>query len=104
VISPNDDLTTIEITMRDYNVRWLVLEAGSIVPALVPVLQRGTHPAWLSEPIAMVFGTPAAVANSALFVTPRQGGGVFEAPAANPQVLGAVYAVCLLPDDVRCAQ
>jgi hypothetical protein len=83
VISPNDDLTTIEITMRDYNVRWLVLEADSIVPALVPVLKSEVHPAWLSPSVADAYRSVAI---------------------NDPVVVGAVYAVCLLPDDVRCAQ
>lgn len=82
VISPNDDLTTIETTARDYNVRWLVLEAGSIVPSLVPVLQDDVRPTWLSSPIAV----------STDYVP----------IGAPPQ--GALYAVCLAPDDMRCAQ
>lgn len=75
VISPNDDLATIESTMRAYDVRWLVLEQGSIVPALVPVLGGAVRPTWLSAPVA-----------------------VASAPA------GAVYAVCLAADDTRCAE
>ena len=78
VISPNDDLTTIETTMRGYDVRWLVLEAGSIVPALVPVLEGSVHPTWLSAPVAVV--------------------------PSDTSVGGAVYAVCLQPADTRCSQ
>jgi hypothetical protein len=78
VISPNDDLTTIEMTMRGYDVRWLVLEEGSIVPALVPVLDGSVHPTWLSAPVAVV--------------------------PSGTGVAGAVYAVCLLPGDTRCSQ
>lgn len=78
VISPNDDLTTIEITMRGYDVRWLVLEAGSIVPALVPVLEGSVHPTWLSAPVAVV--------------------------PSDTSVAGAVYAICLQPADTRCSQ
>lgn len=91
VISPNDDLTTIEMTMRGYDVRWLVLEAGSIVPALLPVLQGEIHPAWLSAPIAVV----PATADSPVAST---------APVLPASVAGAVYAVCLTPTDTRCSQ
>ena len=38
VVTPFDDLATIESAMRAYNVRWLVLERSQIVPALEPVL------------------------------------------------------------------
>lgn len=72
LVTPSDDLATIESVARRYDVRWLVLEAGSIVPALVPVLEGTVHPTWLSAPVAIV-------------------------PSA-----GAVYAVCLTPDDTRC--
>lgn len=89
VISPNDDLATIESTLRAYDVRWLVLEAGTIVPALVPVLNGTAHPAWLSAPIAVVPTTvsaPVATTNPVTAATPA----------------GAVYAVCLTVDDLRC--
>ncbi|MDL2334551.1 MAG: glycosyltransferase family 39 protein [Chloroflexota bacterium] len=89
IISPNDDLTTIEMTMRGYDVRWLVLEAGSIVPALVPVLEGTVHPAWLSAPVVVVpTDTAAPVASTA--------------PVLPTGVAGAVYAVCLTPQDTRC--
>ena len=38
VVTPYDDLATIEQAMRAYDVRWLVLERDQIVPALEPVL------------------------------------------------------------------
>lgn len=89
IISPNDDLATIEMAMRGYDVRWLVLEANSIVPALVPVLEGTVHPAWLSAPIAVVpSGTDSPVASTA--------------PVLPDGIAGAVYAVCLTPDDTRC--
>jgi 4-amino-4-deoxy-L-arabinose transferase-like glycosyltransferase len=89
VISPNDDLATIESTLRAYDVRWLVLEAGSIVPALVPVLEGTIQPIWLSAPVAVVPTTvnaPVATTNPVTAATPA----------------GAVYAVCLTADDLRC--
>ncbi len=88
VISPNDDLMTIETAMRDYNVRWLVLEANSIVPALVPVLKGEVHPTWLSAPVALARDDAAASDASV-------------SPMPDPSQ-GAVYAVCLTPYDTRC--
>ena len=51
VLTPADDLTTIESVMRDYDVRWLILEGRSIVPALAPVLTGDIQPDWLSTPV-----------------------------------------------------
>ena len=87
VVSPNDDLATIEDVLRAYDVRWLVLERDSIVPALAPVLSGEVRPAWLSAPVASVSGGGGASA-STVPMTP--------APA------GALYAVCLEPTDERC--
>ncbi|MEP7361335.1 MAG: hypothetical protein ABI744_07135, partial [Chloroflexota bacterium] len=75
LVTPTDDLATIESVARRYDVRWLVLEGTDIVPALVPVLQGEVQPDWLSAPVAVV-----------------------------PVEAGAVYAVCLTPDDARCAR
>jgi hypothetical protein len=78
LVTPSDDLATIESVARLYNVRWLILEGRDIVPALAPVLQGSIQPAWLSAPVAVVPGT----------TTPA----------------GAVYAVCLTADDSRCSR
>lgn len=78
LVTPSDDLATVESVARLYDVRWLVLERANIVPALVPVLEGSVHPAWLSLPVAVVTGPVA--------------------PA------GAVYAVCLTADDPRCSR
>jgi 4-amino-4-deoxy-L-arabinose transferase-like glycosyltransferase len=74
LVTPSDDLGTIESIAKLYGVRWLILERTDIMPALIPVLEGSVHPAWLSAPVA-------------------------QAPGA-----GAVYAVCLTPDDTRCSQ
>jgi hypothetical protein len=79
LVTPNDDLATIALVARLYDVRWLILERTSIVPALAPVLSGDVAPAWLSAPVR-------AVAAETL-------------PAART---GAVYAVCFDPDDSRC--
>ena len=88
VVTPYDDLATIEDAMRAYNVRWLVLERDQIVPALEPVLAGAVKPDWLSRPVAIVDGQPAALATTG----PAQG--------AVPD--GALFAVCLTAGDTRC--
>jgi hypothetical protein len=88
VVTPFDDLATIESAMRAYNVRWLVLEKSQIVPALEPVLLGTARPAWLSSPVAVVDGGRGAVATAGAI------------PSAVPD--GALFAVCLTPEDTRC--
>ena len=89
VLTPADDLATIEATMRAYDVRWLVLESGSIVPALAPVLEGSLQPSWLSAPVALVPTVRAPGASTT--------------PAASVPA-GAVYAVCLTAEDTRCSR
>lgn len=89
IVSPDDDLATIEKAMRDYDVRWLVLESDQIVPALQPVLKGDARPDWLSRPVAIV-DAPTAVATTG--------------PAPAPVPDGAVFAVCLTASDTRCQQ
>jgi hypothetical protein len=90
LVTPSDDLATIESVARLYDVRWLILERTHIVPALVPVLEGSIHPAWLSSPVAVVAGPVAPAAT----IDP----GTVTPPA------GAVYAVCLTSDDARCSR
>jgi hypothetical protein len=93
IVTPNDPLPVIEEAMRAYDIRWLVLERKAIVPGLQPVLLGETRPAWLSRPVvAIVRGTPTAVATAA----------AGEIPSTSLE--GAVYAVCLTPDDARCTR
>jgi hypothetical protein len=89
LVTPTDDLTTIESVARLYHVRWLVLESQSIVPALVPVLEGSVHPIWLSAPVAVV---PAATHEAVAATSPMP-----TTPA------GAIYAVCIELTDTRCA-
>ncbi|MEP7379056.1 MAG: hypothetical protein ABI725_05775 [Chloroflexota bacterium] len=91
LVTPSDDLATIESVARLYDVRWLVLESTDIVPALAPVLQGSVQPTWLSAPVAIVSGDSRRPVAS---VAP----GLAIAPA------GAVYAVCVTADDTRCNQ
>jgi hypothetical protein len=74
VVTPSDPLPVIEDVMRAYDVRWLVLERSSIVPALSPVLTGALRPSWLSAPVAQVADS------------------------------GATYAVCFETGDARCAR
>ncbi|MEP7159091.1 MAG: glycosyltransferase family 39 protein [Chloroflexota bacterium] len=73
IVTPNDDLATIEDAARLYDVRWLILERNDIVPALVPVMAGDASPSWLSR---LVFPN---------------------------SLTGAVFAVCFDPADARCA-
>ena len=88
IVTPFDDLATIETAMRAYNVRWLVLERAQIVPALEPVLMNESRPSWLSRPLAIVGGASAATASTG--------------PVTTPIPDGAVFAVCFAADDTRC--
>ncbi|MGP1673872.1 MAG: glycosyltransferase family 39 protein, partial [Candidatus Limnocylindrales bacterium] len=78
VVSPDDDIDTIEAVARGYDIRWLLLERGAVVEALVPVLTDDRRPTWIG---------PAA------FSVPSPSGG----PAAL-----ALFPVCLSTADPRC--
>ena len=88
IVTPADSLEVVESVMREYDVRWLILERDQIVPALEPVLTGAVKPDWLSRPVAIVPGTQTAVATTG------------PAPATVPA--GAVFAVCLSAGDTRC--
>lgn len=90
IVTPNDDLGTIEEAARLYDVRWLVLERNEIVPAMEPVLLGETSPGWLSRPVAVVPGSGGAVASTS--------------PSFPVEHYGAIYAVCFDAADARCAQ
>jgi hypothetical protein len=98
VVTPYDDLDTIEQAMRAYNVRWLVLEKAQIVPALEPVLTGSARPDWLSRPVAVVDGSPGKLLASTVGTV--SDGVAVALPPPVPD--GALFAVCLTPDDERC--
>lgn len=98
VVTPNDNLTTIEVAARAYGVRWLLLEREAIVPALEPVLLGTMRPAWLSAPVAVVNDAPRNGPRDLNNLIVRLDG----LPAEVP--LGALYAVCFAPADTRCAR
>ncbi|HYI21783.1 MAG TPA: hypothetical protein VEX62_04020 [Candidatus Limnocylindrales bacterium] len=88
IVTPHDELPVIESVMSTYDVRWLVVESRSIVPSLKPILAGATRPWWLSQPVAIVPGTPlSAVAGPT--------------PTAVPA--GVLFAVCLSDGDRRCS-
>jgi hypothetical protein len=83
VVTPNDPIETIEAVARAYDIRWLVLEAGSDgedgpVPALAPILTGGPRPAWVGPQAFTVTATNGA---------PRL----------------ALYPVCTTAADARCS-
>jgi hypothetical protein len=78
VVSPNDDLGTIERVAVAYRIEWLLVERDSAVEALAPVLAGRARPRWIGSPILTI---PAA----------DQG-----PPRA------ALYPVCISPSDLRC--
>jgi hypothetical protein len=61
VVLVNDPLDTIEDVARAYDIRWLVLDRGDSVTAMAPLLDGGSRPAWLGEPI-LDEGTPLQLA------------------------------------------
>jgi len=87
VVLVNDPLPTVEQVARAYQIRWLILERSDAVPAVAPILDGGARPAWIGPPIA---SRPAASSS----------GGV-EFPPGSVDV--AVYPVCVVPGDTRCA-
>jgi len=84
VVTPEDPLPVVEDVLRRYGIRWLILERAFMPRDLAPVLAGTERPAWLSAPVATVSAT-----------TPS--------PAASQLPDAALYAVCLTPDDTRCA-
>jgi hypothetical protein len=91
IVTPDDPLATIEQALRLYDVRWLALEGAHTVEALEPVLRGELRPGWLSAPIVTTSPLPRAEEQA------TADGGDEAAPRA------ALFAVCLAPDDERCA-
>jgi len=85
IVTPEDPLPVVEDALRRYDVRWLILERQFMTRDLAPVLQGTIRPAWLSAPV----------------VTVTVPGGASVSPSPLPDA--ALYAVCLTPDDDRCA-
>jgi hypothetical protein len=79
VVSPDDPIATIHDVAADYGIRWLVLERGSVVEALKPVLDGDTRPSWIGPATFTIAGTDD-----------------------GPPSL-ALYPVCFDQRDIRCA-
>ena len=57
IVTPDDPLPVVEEALREYGIRWLVLERDHITPALAPLLAGTERPSWLSAPVLSVPGT-----------------------------------------------
>ena len=89
IVTPDDPLPVVEEALRLYGVRWLALEGAHITAGLKPVLAGETRPAWLSAPLVVVPPLPPDEDD--------------EEESAAPLPRAVLYAVCLDPDDGRCA-
>jgi 4-amino-4-deoxy-L-arabinose transferase-like glycosyltransferase len=78
LVTPADPLPVIAEVIGAYDVRWLVLERSSVVPALAAVLSGEVDPAWLSPPLTSIAD-------------------------AHGEPVATLYAVCTTPGDSRCA-
>lgn len=85
VVTPEDPLPVVEDVLRRYDVRWLILERAFMTRDMAPVLAGTVRPAWLSSPLLTVMAPGAA------------------SPSSSQLPDAALYAVCLAPDDTRCA-
>jgi hypothetical protein len=74
VMTPADPLPIVREAAQAYGIRWLVLQAGHVVPSLEPVLAGSERPPWISRPIVSDSGPDRT----------------------------ALYAICLQPGDGRC--
>jgi hypothetical protein len=88
IVTPNDPIAVVYRALRDYDIRWLVLERAHMVPSLRPILAGDKDVSWLSDPVVVVpaEGTDSATAGD----------------SGPPMPEAALYAVCLEPDDPRC--
>jgi 4-amino-4-deoxy-L-arabinose transferase-like glycosyltransferase len=101
IITPNDPLPVVEEALRAYQIRWLVLEKGYLLPSLVPLLTAEQRPAWLSAPIVSVPSAAVAIGSPPPAGAPP--GGATGDPRLAAAPAAALYAVCLAPTDPRCA-
>lgn len=78
VVSPDDPIDVIRDVAEGYGTRWLILERGAIVEAMVPVLVDDARPDWIG---------PATFR-------------IASATGGAPDL--ALYPTCFSPDDTRC--
>ncbi len=116
VVTPDDPLPVVEQTLREYNIRWLVLERNHVTVWLAPLLAGTQRPAWLSAPVMTVpsdaapsngsaVGSGRSMANAIGTAGPTAPGPDAGAAATvdlRDLPAAALYAVCLQPTDTRC--
>jgi hypothetical protein len=61
VVLVNDPQETIESVARAYDIDWLVVDRADSVASLAPVLDGGSTPGWLGEPV-LAHGEPLRLA------------------------------------------
>ena len=95
IVTPDDPLPVVEQALRDYDIRWLVLERDHVTPALAPVLAGAERPELAVRAGA---GRPGQLGS-------RGADPASADPTAKPPLpRAALYAVCLAPpEDPRCA-
>jgi hypothetical protein len=97
IVTPDDPLPVVEQALREYGVRWLVLESDHITPSLAPLLAGTERPTWLSWPRLSIGPLPRPPGSSDTSAV--SAGGI--SAASLPRV--ALYAVCFDAADTRCA-
>jgi 4-amino-4-deoxy-L-arabinose transferase-like glycosyltransferase len=96
VVTPNDPLPVVADALREYQIRWLVLESSNITSDLEPLLAGTERPDWLSAPALTI---PAALSpEGADGISLASQGGA--SPGSLPRA--ALYAVCFDVNDTRC--
>jgi 4-amino-4-deoxy-L-arabinose transferase-like glycosyltransferase len=97
IVTPDDPLPIVEQALREYGIRWLVLESAHITPSLAPLLAGTQRPVWLSSPRLTIAPLPRPPGSDDTFAASPSGITL----ASLPRV--ALYAVCFEPADTRCA-
>ena len=87
VVTPNDSLEVIREVAADYGTRWLILERAHIVTPLAPILEMKPRPDWIGAPV---------------FVVPYTGPATGD-PAVDAAPALAIYPICTVAGDQRCA-
>lgn len=93
IVTPDDPLPVVEQALRDYDIRWLVLERDHITASLEPLLAGTERPSWLSSPVLVVPASGEAGRQTA----------ASDGSADVPLPRAALFAVCLDPGDTRCS-
>jgi hypothetical protein len=87
VVTPNDSLEVIHRVAAAYGTRWLILERADVVKPLADILEMKPRPEWIGPPI---------------FTAPYTGPATGD-PAVDAAPALAVYPICTVAGDERCA-